>query len=57
MSIGTIVSDVALTVQYVRGANVGSVEESFANSVIWSAEVAARVAAPPARIDCRAWET
>jgi ATP-dependent Lhr-like helicase len=30
MSIGTIVSDAALTVQYIRGAQIGSIEESFA---------------------------
>jgi ATP-dependent Lhr-like helicase len=29
MAIGTIVSDAAITVQYVRGARLGSVEESF----------------------------
>jgi ATP-dependent helicase Lhr and Lhr-like helicase len=29
MSIGTIVSDAAVTVQYVRGARLGTVEESF----------------------------
>jgi len=30
MSIGTIVSDASLTVQYIRGARIGEVEESFA---------------------------
>jgi ATP-dependent Lhr-like helicase len=31
MSIGTIVSDTSLSVQYIRGAQIGSVEESFAS--------------------------
>ena len=30
MNIGTIVSDASMTVQYVGGARIGSVEESFA---------------------------